>query len=203
LERCINKTIQTALSSIKTRPTDPLSILLADLEILRLKHLVQAQLRWEKERPPFQIAATERAYSIRLSGIDFKVRVDRLDQVADKKWIIDYKSSLPDSRPWSEDRPKEPQLLVYALLDEQINTITFLQLKTGAIKCSGYSETEQEIQGIIALKKDETWNEKKAQWQQQLHALAAEYQQGYCAPEPIDTALCTYCDFQNLCRLEH
>ncbi|MBI2786274.1 MAG: PD-(D/E)XK nuclease family protein, partial [Legionella longbeachae] len=137
-----------------------------------------------------------------LSGLDFQVRVDRLDQVADKKWVIDYKSSLPSSKPWNEDRPKESQLLFYALLDEDINTLLFMQLKAGKISCAGLSEEKLGINGMSSLKKGDTWVECRNTWHQQLSALSSEFQQGYCPPKPAQLSVCQQCDYQNLCRFQ-
>ena len=202
LDLLIEKAIHTALSPIKQLQRDSFPHLIEEVEYTRLKRLVLASLEWEKKRPPFSIAAIEQSYSINLAGLDFKVRVDRLDQVADKKWVIDYKSSLPASKPWNEDRPKEPQLLLYALLDEDINTLLLMQLKTGKIACSGLSEEKLELSGLSSLKKEETWEDYRSTWQQQLTLLANEFQQGHSVPQPVSPIVCQQCDFQNLCRFQ-
>ena len=203
LDELIEKAIHTALTPFKQIHPDSFPHLIQEVEYIRLKRLIMACLEWEKKRPPFTVAALEQSYTINLAGLDFKVRVDRLDQVDDKKWVIDYKSNLPANRPWNEDRPREPQLLLYALLDEQINTLLLMQLKTGKIMCSGLSEEKHEISGISALKKGETWDEYRSNWKQQLTLLADEFQQGHCPPQPINSSICQQCDFQNLCRFEH
>ncbi|MCL9684674.1 PD-(D/E)XK nuclease family protein [Legionella maioricensis] len=202
LDLLIEKAIHAALSPVKQVQRDSFSNLIEEVEYSRLKRLVLASLEWEKKRPPFTIAAIEQSYSINLAGLDFKVRVDRLDQVADKKWVIDYKSSLPASKPWNEDRPKEPQLLLYALLDEHINTLLLMQLKTGKITCSGLSEEKLDLSGLSSLKKGETWEEYRNHWQQQLTLLANEFQQGHSVPNPVNSIVCQQCDFQNLCRFQ-
>ncbi|MDR3443247.1 MAG: PD-(D/E)XK nuclease family protein [Legionella sp.] len=202
LEEHINQAIHTALAPLKQQDSDSFPASIQEVESTRLKRLVIACLKWEKQRPPFTIAALEQQYSINLAGLEFKVRVDRLDQVADKKWVIDYKSSLPSSKPWYEDRPKEPQLILYALLDEQINALLLMQLKTGKISCSGLSEEKQSISGLSALKKDETWRECRESWQHQVTLLAEEFQQGYCPPQPAQLTVCQHCDYQNLCRFQ-
>lgn len=198
----IEKAIQTALLPLQQHQSDVIPDLVQEVEQTRLKRVVQSCLEWEKQRPPFTIAAIEHSYSINLAGLDFSVRVDRLDQVEQTKWVIDYKSTLPGSKPWNEERPQEPQLLLYALLDEHINALLLLQLKTGKIACSGLSEEKQVISGISALKKDETWDDSRAKWRQQLTLLAEEIQAGYCAPQPLSAAICQQCDFQNLCRYQ-
>ena len=202
MEHSINEAIHTALAPLKQQHPDSFGTAIEEVESIRLKRLVLACLEWEKQRTPFAIAALEQSYTINLAGLDFQVRVDRLDQVADKKWVIDYKSSLPSSKPWNEERPKEPQLLLYALLDKQINTLLFMQLKSGKISYSGFSEEKQGISGISSLKKEEAWDDCRANWQEQLTSLAKEFQQGHCPPQPAQLTLCQQCDYQNLCRFQ-
>lgn len=200
LEEQIDQAIHTALASLKQ--LESFSTIAQEVEYIRLKRLVHTSLDWEKQRPAFTVAALEQAYTINLAGLDFQVRVDRLDQVADKKWVIDYKSSLPNSKPWYEERPKEPQLLLYALLDSQINTLFLMQLKTGKISCIGLSEEKQDILGVACLKKDETWERSRSHWQAQLTLLAQEFKQGYCPPQPAQNTICQQCDYQSLCRFQ-
>lgn len=202
LDQLIEKAINTALTPLKRLHSDSFPHLIQEVEYIRLKRLVLASLEWEKKRPPFSIAALEQSYSINLAGLELKVRVDRLDQVADKKWVIDYKSNLPASKPWNEDRPREPQLLLYALLDEHINTLLLMQLKTGKILYSGLSEERQEIHGISSLKAKETWEDYRTHWQHQLTLLAEEFQKGHCSPQPVNPNVCQQCDFQTLCRFQ-
>ncbi|QMT61028.1 PD-(D/E)XK nuclease family protein [Legionella sp. PC997] len=201
LEQQIDEAIRGALALLNNQYGDSTNQI-REIEYTRLKRLVHACLEWEKKRAPFTVAALEQSYEINLAGIDFQVRVDRLDQIEDKKWVIDYKSTLPISKPWNEERPKESQLLVYALLDEQINTLLLLQLKTGKISCYGFSEEQQSISGITSLKKDETWTEYRNIWQKQLTDLAQEFQEGHCAPQPSHLTICQQCDFQSLCRFQ-
>lgn len=174
---------------------------LLTIERIRLKRLALASLEWEKQRPPFVVTAVEQSYTIELAGLEIKVRIDRLDQVDDKLWVIDYKSTLPVHKPWNEDRPQEPQLLLYALLNDDINALLFIQIKTGKILCNGISEQQSSLKGVSSLKKDQNWQDTRDSWQQQLTNLAQEVQDGYCAPQPLNNTVCTYCDFKNLCRI--
>ncbi|WP_298625422.1 PD-(D/E)XK nuclease family protein [uncultured Legionella sp.] len=200
LEQHVEQAIRSALSNTIQNHADSFPELIQEVELVRLKRLVLSFLEWEKQRPEFEIAALEESYSINLAGLDFSVRVDRLDRVEGSKWVIDYKSSLPVSKPWNEDRPTEPQLLLYTLLDKEINTLLLMQLKTGTLLCSGLSENKLDIKGINTLKKEESWELRRNEWQQHLTNLAEELQQGHCPPQPASAALCGYCDFQNLCR---
>ncbi|HHT0592116.1 TPA: PD-(D/E)XK nuclease family protein [Legionella anisa] len=202
LQQYIDEAIHTTLAFLKKQRGNSFSDSLQEVEYTRLKRMVQACLEWEKQRPPFAVVAIEQSYAINLAGLDFQVRVDRLDQVEDKKWVIDYKSTLPASKPWNEERPKESQLLLYALLDEHINTLLLLQLKNGKIGCVGLSEEKYNISGITSLKKEESWSQSRELWQKQLTDLAKEFQEGHCAPQPAHSTICQQCDFQNLCRFQ-
>ncbi|TAL61718.1 MAG: PD-(D/E)XK nuclease family protein [Legionella sp.] len=202
LDERIKQAIQTALLPIQQLHLESFPELVQRIELTRLHRLVQQCLEWEKQRPPFSVNALEQSYTLQLADLEFKVRVDRLDQVGEKKWVIDYKSSLPSSRPWNEDRPKEPQLLLYALLDEEINALLFMQVKAGKVACSGISETSTEVSGIGTVKKEETWALQRQRWQEQLTLLAEEFKTGHCPPQPSSANQCQLCDFQNLCRFQ-
>jgi probable DNA repair protein len=191
----IDNALETLLEAIEDS-------VIKEVEYKRLKKIVMHCLEWEKNRPAFKVSALEHSYSISLAGLNFQVRVDRLDDVCDKKWVIDYKSTLPNTKPWLEERPKEPQMLLYALLDEAINTLVLLELKSKGVACSGLSEVAQAIPGITSLKGQETWEEQRSKWKDQLHVLADEFQKGHCPPQPSHPSLCQTCDFQSLCRFQ-
>ncbi|WP_035918008.1 PD-(D/E)XK nuclease family protein [Legionella fairfieldensis] len=197
----IESAIKTALQPLTKQRPHSFSSLIQEVELTRLKRLVKVCLDWERQRPSFIIEALEQDFTINLAGIDFRVRVDRLDRMEnDKKWVIDYKSSLPASLPWKEERPKEPQLLLYALLDEAINGLLFAQLKSGQLTCKGLSEENCSLVGISTIKKEESWSEYRQHWQTRLNELATEFAEGHCPPKPLNTSICQQCDYQNLCR---
>ena len=202
LQQQIQDVISIALAPLFNERKHAFPPLMQEVEIARLHHMVDACLEWEKQRPTFKVEALEKSFTIELAGINFKVRIDRLDSVSDgKKWVIDYKSSLPMNKPWNEERPEAPQLLLYTLLDKDINTLLFLQLKAGHIICSGLSEDNVPVRGISPVKKDERWADRQQEWHQQLTQLAMEFRNGECAPQPTRPGTCQQCDFPNLCRV--
>lgn len=204
LQQRIESIILGALTPITRERSWSFPPLVQNVELSRLQRLVNACLEWEKQRPAFTVEAVEQDFTIALAGIDFRVRVDRLDRItSDKKWVIDYKTSIPINKPWHEERPEEPQLLLYALLDDSINALLFLQLKAGRIFCSGFSEENFPIQGMSTLHKEEHWSDRQQQWHRQLTQLANEFSEGHCAPQPYRSSTCQRCDFPNLCRIEH
>lgn len=200
LENKIDVHIQEALAKPQKSKTAPLFI--QQIEHTRLKELVNAAFEWEKKRPPFTVEALEQAYSIELNGLTIRIRLDRLDKLENGQlWVIDYKTTLPTNKPWQEVRPTEPQLLLYALLEEAIDTLLFIELKAGQLKSLGLSEEENPLLGIGSPKKGQSFEEYKTLWKTQLEALAKEFQEGHCPPTPINSTVCTQCDFQNLCQI--
>jgi probable DNA repair protein len=202
LDLLIQESILTALKPHQENRPYSFSSLIQSVEYKRLTRLVQACLDWEKQRPPFSIKELEKTFTLELAGIKFNLRVDRIDSDEQgNQWVIDYKSSPPQTLPWKEDRPKEPQLLMYALLDKAINTLIFAVLKNGQILCKGLSEEEHYLSGINTLKAEEKWSEYRESWRIQLTSLAEEFSQGQCQPEPVSPGICQHCDFQSLCRI--
>lgn len=204
LNKLIETTILNALKPLIQSRHLSFSPLVQAVELARLQRLVMASLEWEKQRPAFIVEAIEQTFNTNLAGIDFRVRIDRLDKLeSDNKWVIDYKTSIPIAKPWNEERPEAPQLLLYALLDEQINALLFVQLKAGRLTCSGLSEETMPVRGVSNLKKNEHWSDHRQQWQQQLTLLAEEFKVGYCPPQPTRCSTCEQCEFQNLCRIRN
>ncbi|MGQ3891918.1 PD-(D/E)XK nuclease family protein [Legionella sp. CNM-4043-24] len=201
LDQIIEQAIEQGLRPWQALRTHSFPPLIQAVERQRLRALVLACLDWEKKRPAFTVESLEQSYALELAGITFNLRVDRMDRVAnDKKWVIDYKSSLPVGSPWQDERPKEPQILLYALLDERISTMLFGELKAGHMTCKGFSEEAQDLPGIKSPQAGESWQEYREQWRSALHELAEEYQRGHCPPQPVSLSVCQQCDFQSLCR---
>ncbi|WP_232505454.1 PD-(D/E)XK nuclease family protein [Legionella clemsonensis] len=197
----IELAIHTALQPIVQQRSHSFPPIIQEVELERLQQLVQASLDWERQRPPFDVEAIEQDFIIHLADMEFRIRIDRLDKMENgQKWVIDYKTSLPQNLPWNEERPKEPQLLIYALLDENINTLLFTQLKAGQLTPKGLSEENLALAGISFLKKGQTWAELRQHWHNQLNELAHEFMQGHCPPTPSSPTVCQQCDYQNLCR---
>ena len=201
----LNHLITTIIENIISTAAQahPLSFpkLVQSIEIQRLTQLVHACLDWERQRSAFTIQALEQASTIELAGLTFHVKIDRLDQLATgKKWVIDYKSRLPTQKPWDHERPEAPQLLLYALLDDDIQGILFLELRQGKITCCGLSE-DGGILGMRPLDKNRSWQDYQSTWRETLTTLALEFQSGHCPPTPTQTSTCTHCEFDTLCRL--
>ena len=203
LSALIDKAIEKAIAPYSLRRKYSFPPLVQTVERKRLRQLVETLLDWERQRPDFNVTAIETEYSIELSSIEFKVRIDRLDTVENEsQWIIDYKTTLPQKTPWNEERPSEPQILLYALLDDHINTVLFIELKKGQVACKGLSEADYQLPGIKPIQDDKSWQTLRSQWYQQLTTLAQEFRDGLCVPKPLAATVCEQCDFPDLCRYQ-
>jgi len=202
LNAYIDEAINTALKPIKANKPTSFPELMQTVEHERLKRLVHACLTWDKSRPAFDIEAIEESFHLTLGELEFRVRVDRLDRLhTGEKWILDYKSRLPSPLPWHEERPESPQLLLYALLDDAIRGLLFVELKNGQTACRGFTEDAPDLPGIKAIKEDESWSTYQHTWHQRLTTLAYEFQTGHSVPRPPKKSTCQTCNFQPLCRI--
>lgn len=197
----VDQIITDVLKPLATTHEETFPPLVQTLELERLKQLVLVCLDFEKKRAHFEIEALEKNAQITLANLTFHVKLDRLDRLSTgEKWVIDYKSKLPSQKPWHEDRPEEPQLLLYALLDETIHGMMFIELCHGKIQCAGFA-TESALPGIQTPKEDAPWKSHQMRWHTQLTKLAEEFEQGHCIPKPVRSSLCSVCEFKPLCRV--
>ena len=180
----------------------------------RLEHQMCVDLlgQWlEHERrrgAPFRVVEMEQNQTLRVEGLSLTLRPDRIDELEDgRRAVIDYKTRAPARTRWLGERPQEPQLPLYSLLDSAIQGIAFAELSPtdpvqfialgedlGLVKGDGKS-LEQQTRGIAA-----TWPELVAQWEASLQQLAVEFMGGVAAVSPQPGA-CDYCDLASLCRI--
>jgi ATP-dependent helicase/nuclease subunit B len=171
------------------------------LEKDRLFRLIQSSLTWELARPSFEIHGLEVQHQFELGPMKFSLRVDRMDRVDESKlWIIDYKTSLPSPLPWNDHQALEPQLLLYALLDPDIQAILFHELKKGHSLIRGIGDDNAQAQGISSPPGDRTWEEQRQQWHDYLLKLATDFYEGHAEPKPRQAQLCQSCHYAGLCR---
>lgn len=198
LEKLINDTINEALKALQWR-THSFSPLMQEVERDRLRHLLFLTLEQEKAREAFTVEALEDSRTLSIGGLTLNLRIDRIDRLENgEQWVIDYKSSLP-GKPWRDERPEEPQLLLYALLEDAIAGVCYWAIGKGESRLLGVGTDAQSMEGIEVLSHD-AWTKERAAWRERLEALAKEFSEGHCAPEPRDSLNCEKCDFGSVCR---
>lgn len=194
-EQHIQNAVTKACQSIKNT-TNPF---LQQTEQAYLETLLHKLLVFEESRPGFHVHGMEASNDIEINGVRFHLRIDRIDMgIRQKPIVIDYKTSIPTKLPWKEERPRKPQMLLYALTDKTIDCLFFLGLENGNWVCSGVASKEAAFHPDITVLDD--FRAQRNLWQSRIEMLISEYTQGIATPLPIDKQACTYCPYGSLCR---
>jgi probable DNA repair protein len=146
----------------------------------------------------------------RIAGLDLQVRFDRIDELPDgRRVVIDYKtgSSASPTKWWGE-RPEQPQLPLYAVLEsEQLAAVTFAQLGVGKVGFEGVAREEGILPGIAAYPGNGgvppermDWQRLIPYWRGVIERLFARYAGGDASVDPLPQA-CRYCHLSTLCRI--
>ena len=180
----------------------------------RLALLLDAWLAVERRRPPFAVRDIETKQLLALRGLTFRLRLDRVDSLADGGIaIIDYKTGRID-RPaqWFDERPRSPQLGMYALAQREAHpdlatrVVAYAQLCPGAVAPAGLTADANAWPGLDAvasLGRHRDWHALESWWESHLGALAGEIALGHAAVAPRATpSPCKICRLQAVCRIE-
>jgi RecB family exonuclease len=171
----------------------------------RMNGVLGKWLDMERQREPFEVEQLERASDVaRHAGLDFQVRIDRVDRLADgARVLIDYKTGLatPD---WRGDRPDNPQLPIYALL-RPAALVAVAYGRVNAAECVFIAETDRaavfkprgqksSLEGMVSLAA------LIPIWSARIENLAADFAAGRAAVAPTLKA-CRTCSLHGLCRV--
>lgn len=200
LQKLIIKSIESAL--IQAAIPSPLY----KLEKQCLTLLISKWLAIEKARPPFQVLSTEKSVQINLSSIQLKLRIDRIDQLANGDMLlIDYKTgkSIPSIFDWFGARPKAPQLLLYSLAIDQAQGFALAQINIESLKFKdvGINELIVGFNTVSPGENNITWNELKNYWQDTLTKIADDFVAGKAFATPLSPQVCKQCGFKSVCRI--
>ncbi len=105
-------------------------------ERVRLNLLLTLWLDVERKRAPFAVENLEQGAQVaQFAGLNFAVRVDRVDRLADgARVLIDYKTGAAIAD-WRGDRPDNPQLPIYALLQpEALVAVAYARVNAGRFR---------------------------------------------------------------------
>lgn len=188
---------------------------LAALEVELCVHWIMMLLELEAQRLPFRVYRAEQSEPYNLAGMNIRIQLDRIDELADGgRLLIDYKTGEANKPfDWLDKtpgRPRSPQLPLYALAHrQQLAGITFAVLAPGKAEFRGLADTDTIAPGITdyaqlrpgsKLPGVESWDDLLQHWQNVLNTLAQQYLSGAAYVDPLKNE-CMYCHLQSLCRV--
>jgi probable DNA repair protein len=171
----------------------------------RMRGVLDKWLEIEKLREPFEVEQLEQGTEVaRHAGLEFRVRIDRMDRLADgSRVLIDYKTGRPTAD-WRGERPDNPQLPIYALLRPQ-SLVAVAYGRVNASECAFVAETDRRavfkpwgresmLEGMPSLAA------LIQVWSGRIEKLAADFAAGQAAVAPTAQA-CKTCGLHGLCRV--
>lgn len=213
LRTIIDPIVEEALKSLNTESTPKALI---EIERIRLSKMLLNDARLEAERGDFVVLKTEAGTTNSIAGLNIEVRPDRLDRLSDgTQAVLDYKSGVCSRNDWTTRRPKEPQLLVYALKFKAA-ALSFVKLSSGDCNFVGIAIDDNILPGVKSFEKDSnyskkfegaaTWDDLMNFWNQTLNTLSIDFQSGNALIDPIpstneNSSVCMRCQFPTLCRI--
>lgn len=174
------------------------------LEQARTFSLVKRWLKdYDARRDPFNIEQVEKKRTLLLNGIELSLAVDRIDRIGDALAIIDYKSGDKEAQVLQGERPEEPQLLLYAMLEpEKTRGLYFGVLHNSRMQYKGMQDAQLAFgKGTGKIIQANDWAAQMQEWQQTLAGLAQEYREGRAVVEPVNPKVCQYCHLGPVCRI--
>jgi probable DNA repair protein len=190
---------------------------LLDIEADRIESRLMDWLEIEKRRPDFTVVKTEDALEqMHLGGVEFRCRIDRIDQVEQGMVLLDYKTGKVDSKSCDGERPDEPQLPAYAVLrqdsaadESPLAGIAFAGLHPRNVDLTVVGSVAGVFPVAPGARSDprgslsaEALQQKQEEWRTTLTRLAEDFAAGVVVVDPKNgRETCRYCAQGLLCRI--
>jgi probable DNA repair protein len=170
-------------------------------ECRRAQGLILRLCALELTRPPFTVEATEAVAELSLGGGRVRMRLDRIDRVAQGRVILDYKSGRPGSPDWFGERPTHPQLLAYlAATGADVIALATVNLTAREVRFCGVGASADLLPKVKGAPDSHAWPAQQAAWQGLLERLISDFLAGEARVDPAPGA-CDYCHLSALCRI--
>lgn len=183
-----------------------------DIESARAQALLDEWLTHEQKRAvSFIVAEREQPHTLTIGDLELSLRPDRIDELQDgRRLVIDYKTGRPTRGSWLGQRPSDPQLPIYALLDEGVRGLAFARVRRAEMEFIalgdelGLKEREQSLAAQLKTSPTpvDNWASLSAHWRATLEGFASAYARGDAHIDPAPGA-CRYCDLASVCRVGH
>jgi ATP-dependent helicase/nuclease subunit B len=172
------------------------------LEHIRLRAVLEDWIELDFARGDFTVEAIEYDFDLTDTGLPIRARADRIDRLPGGELVlIDYKSTAPNKRVWSGERPDNLQLPLYAVtLPETPSAIVFAQLKRGEHKFDGLAARDGLVPGV--KRPEQGWDAQLTEWREIIAKIWSEFEEGRADVEPKDGGKpCCQCHLHSLCRI--
>ena len=182
----------------------PIRSLTTEAERERLRNVILDWLNIEKLRPQaFTVEYLEDKREVEIAGLKLSLRVDRIDRLRNGSIVlIDYKSGAQTQNKLKGDRPKEPQLLVYAAtVAEPVEGLFFAEVKNREARAVGHGVGKHFQNQRSAIDQKDKWDDFLLGATASVHHLATEFKNGEAAVNPQNSA-CDYCEIKPVCRIK-
>jgi hypothetical protein len=148
-----------------------------------------------------------------VGGLRLAGRLDRVDRLeGGGLLVLDYKTGDCRVEDWIGERPRDPQLPLYALFalppGEALAGLAYARVKRGRFEFRGLVRAGVAPFGRLELfdeskfvETHDDWQAMLVDWRRILEGLAEAFCRGDARPEPRERQDCEACDQQPLCRL--
>jgi len=198
VERCVTEVLERRFAESRFQRR------LLDIEKRRLAALFIEWLALEARRDDFRVAATELNTSVVLGGVEFKLRVDRVDELADgRRLVLDYKTGgqLARIKSWIDPRMEEPQLPMYVLsVGEEVDAMALGSVRPGECTLRGVGDGVALLKPLSELDYPDMAT-LRSWWSTTLGRLVDEHRRGVADVDPKSPKTCRLCDAMSLCRV--
>ncbi len=141
------------------------------LEKRRVAHLLHGVVSLDRERDDFTVGEVEGLLEIEISGLQLRLRIDRIDRLDDGDLVIlDYKTGTRRGLLDRDSKPRDMQLVVYALgVQEPVAGLGLFNVDSRSIEIDGVGRS---------FTPDLDWDDILAQWKNVVVLAANDLQQG-------------------------
>lgn len=208
----IGRAVDGALARFARRRPFTFTERFTRLEHERLVALTEDWLALERSRPPFRVLEPEVRRRLRVGALELEAQMDRVDELQGGALaVLDYKTGQARLGDWFGERPKEPQLPLYAVYGaapgREVAAVCFAKLRRGEQGFAGVARASDLLPGVKTLDdtrqgtEHDSWEALCTHWRAILERLAEEFRAGVMAVDPREPATCRDCACASLCRI--